>query len=216
MKNILSLTAAALLMTTGAASAATLSYSGTGQSSVIWNSNDITAHDFNYSIIDTITGDQKSASTGLSLTGGPALVTYTYLGSEAGNRNYAADVFGTVFENRGTSQSAVGDSVSGFNAGGNGLLDFAFGTSFPVQSQSLFSNNGVAAPATSTYAVAYVRISDTSYYVLFDDIHSQDRDFDDMAMRIDISEVPLPAGGLLLLSGLLGAGALRRRNKKAA
>lgn len=204
--------AAALALTASAASAATLSYLGTGQTHTVTR-NDVNAA-FNTSI-DFISGDQKTEQNGLwlSITDRPmAQITYTFLGSEAGNRNYSASMDGTdsFFVNRST----VGATYTTWQAT-DGLVDFAFGTSAPESSIGLFLNNALADPASVEYAIGYVRIDEDSFYVLFDDIAWGDRDFDDMVMRIDVASVPLPAGGLLLLSGLAGAAALRRRKKAA-
>jgi len=161
-------------------------------------------------VLEAITGDKKTASNGLELVGGAARLTYTFLGSEAGNENFSARM-GTGFfldTDSHSSQYSYIQKVAG-------LLDFSFGTSAPIENVGEFFNNGVPTPASVDFAIAYVAISPTSFYVLFDDISNSDRDFDDMAMRIDIAAVPLPAGGLLLLSALGGVAALRRRKKVA-
>ena len=206
--NAMKLAAAALvaaLMATGA-SAATLSLSG-GVTSAALTGNDL---GFNGQTVQYITGDTKTASNGLSLDG-PARITYTYLGFEAGNQNYAADRFGAFFTNRTTMAGAT-YSVMQMAAG---LLDFDFGTSAPASWVSLIENDGGATPATSNYAIGYIQISSNSWYALFDDIAQGDRDFDDIGIRIDVAPVPVPAAGLLLLGGLGAFGAVARRRKAA-
>lgn len=205
--------AAALALTASAASAATLSFVGSGQTHAVTN-NDVDAG-FN-TTIDMITGDMKTTTNGLFLNfdSPSAQITYTYLGSEAGNSNYSADVGGVVFQNRGWDIAQPGDTAVSYQ-GSEGLLNFAFGTSSPASAVGIFMNNHLANPASSDYAIGYIQIDADSFYVLFDDIASGDRDFDDMVLRIDVASVPLPAGGLLLLSGLAGAAALRRRKKAA-
>ena len=59
--------------------------------------------------------------------------------------------------------------------------------------------------------MGFVQISASAFYVLFDDIAFGDRDFDDMVTKTEVSTVPIPAGGLMLLSALGGALVLRRR-----
>ncbi len=214
-KHILTTALAALVASATMASAATLSLVGDLQVQEV-KKNDIKnlPVTINGTQLQFISGDRKTVSNGLSLSG-PARVTYTYLGFEAGNTNYALTMgTGAVsFANKGTGTSSVGDATTIFQAGG--LLNFAFGTSAPASSVSLFKNAGTADPASANYAVGYRRLSDTSFLAFFDDIAGGDRDFDDLAVRIDVAAVPLPAGGLLLVGGLAGLAAFKRRRKAA-
>jgi len=163
--------------------------------------------------IHYITGLAKDADNtlGLSIVGGPSRVTFTYLGYEAGNKNFSARAGGNLFVN---GVSTVGDTAS-FVPVFDGLVDFSFGTTAPAGSVGEIFNNGGATPASADYAIGYLKISDTSYYVFFDDIAQGDRDFDDIGMRIDIEPVPLPAGILLLGTALAGFGVMRRRKQAA-
>lgn len=209
---------AALALTATAASAATLSLLGPDIQQHHVTGNDISPDiGVDGTKLDYITGEDQTAANGLYLTLNPAqdaILTYTYLGSEAGNTNYSLVMGGQQFFNKGGSASSIGDSVSVFQAD-SGLLSFGFGTSAPAGSVGDIFNDAPAVPASSNYSIGYRMIDATSFYVLFDDIAGGDRDFDDIAMRIDVAAVPLPAGGLLLLSALFGAGALRRRQKTA-
>ncbi|AEI92110.1 MULTISPECIES: VPLPA-CTERM sorting domain-containing protein [Roseobacter] len=209
-KHLMATTAAVITLGVSAASAASFSFVGTNQTQVIAK-NDL-GLGLNGQTIDFISGDQKSTSNGLSIVGGPAKITFTYLGFEAGNTNFSANVGGTIFTNKGPGASAQNASVS-VNQLLDGLVAFSFGTTAPVGSQGEIFNNAGANPASSDYAIGYKAISATSYYVLFDDIASGDRDFDDIGMRIDIAPVPLPAAGFMLLAGIGGLAAMKRRKK---
>lgn len=209
---------AALALTATAASAATLSLLGPDIQQHHVTGNDISPDiGVNGTKLDFITGFDQSADNGLYLTLNPshdAIVTYTYLGSEAGNTNYSLVMGGQQFFNKGGSASSIGDSVQVLQEGA-GLLSFGFGTSAPLSSAGEIYNDAVADPIDANYAIGYRMIDENSFYVLFDDIAAGDRDFDDIAMRVDVAAIPLPAGAVLLLSALFGAGALRRRQKTA-
>ena len=210
IKKFLFVATSALVLSASTASAATLGLFGTGQTDVVTR-NDILPG-LNHTSIDIIDGSTKTALNGLYLTtaDGPANITYTFVGVEAGNRNFAAIVGDKEFYNRGNTATTAGAEVT-VTQSVSGFLDFAFGTLYPSSSSSLFSNLGLPNWQTSRFAVGFVEISTTAFYVLFDDIAFGDRDFDDMVMKIEVSAVPLPAGGLLLLTALGGVLVLRRR-----
>lgn len=189
-----------------AAGAATLSFIGVGTTLEL-SGNDV---GFNGETIDYITGAQKSVNNGLSVSG-PAKLTFTYLGYEASHTNYAANIDGNLFEN---ATATVGDTVVTTQTVG-GLIDFSFGTSAPSGAIGQIWNNGEAIPEDQNYAIGYLQESATSWVVLFDDRADGDRDFDDIAMRITVAPIPLPAAGWLLLGGIGALGLARRRRKVA-
>lgn len=151
-----------------------------------------------------------------SLTGDPfglsvseeAKITFEYLGSDAAFTNTFQVSGGDVFVNKGGGAATVGDL---FSTTLNGLLDFALisdGTDSAV-------NGG---PIASPLAYAFAAISDTSVIVLFDD-GGVGTDFDDLAVRITVSQVPLPPAIWLLISAILGLvsfSRIRRNGTQAA
>lgn len=205
MKSALKMTLGALAFVAASAvsaAAATLSFVGTGQVQTNLKKNDL-GLGLNGTDLDFISGDQKTTDNGLFLSG-PAKLRFTYLGSEAGNTNIALSMASIIF----TQASTVGDTADVFQAAG-GLVDFVFETTFPNRNKGVFPNNGVANPASASYAIGYFLVSSREAIVLFDDIAAGDRDFDDFGMRIQV--IPLPAGGVLLLGALGGLALLRRR-----
>lgn len=203
------------------ASAATLSLLGfTGDNTDAYESKTLTG---SYNLLEGgggsisfLTGTVKDTTNGLQVTGPgkPYSITFTYIGSEAGNTNYSANIGGTIFLNKpfgSETATAVNTSVT-FLQTAAGLIDFSFGTYRPNSAVGTIANDGGASRDVSTYSIGYKLFNNnTSAYVYFDDIAATDRDFDDLVMRIDVAPVPVPAAGFLLLGALGGLAALRRR-----
>jgi hypothetical protein len=129
-------------------------------------------------------------SFGLSVLPG-ANVTFEYLGKEAGFVNtFTAGA--NTFKTDGTT--ALNSTFSGNFA--SGPLGFAF-----TSSGGGSAANGGPISANLAYAVA--ALSANSVIVLFDD-GGAGTDFDDMAVKVSVSAVPLPAAAWLLISAVLG------------
>lgn len=139
-----------------------------------------------------------NATLGLS---GKGRVTYTYAGAHAGYHN-GFEVNGVaLFDNRTSTRGAH----AAFTLDG-GKLDFGFTTARPAFEVANGTGSGVHG------GIAFYKLSDTSVYALFNDTYRGDRDFNDLAVRMDVAPVPLPAAAGLLIGslGLLGATAWRR------
>lgn len=196
----------------GVASAATLSVTG-GDAIALTSNFSLSGPAYNAlsggvgsvgSTIKVLTDATKTVANGLSLSG-PARVTFTYLGSEAGYSNvlsYAgADVLGNKF-------STVGDVSAAFDAQG-GFMPFSFAS----LATSTAANDGFI---TSGVRIAFSEVFNGGLSVLaFFDDRTLDIDYDDLAVRIDIVPIPLPAAGWMLLLGFGGLGLLARGRRMA-
>ena len=120
-----------------------------------------------------------------------AKVTYTYLGKEAAFTN-SFTAGANSFSTDGTN--SVGDSFSTTSLAG--FLDFILGSG---DGGSAINNVSVTSPVQFAIAV----LSDTSVILLLDD-GGTGTDFDDIAVRVDVSQVPLPPAVWLLISAILG------------
>lgn len=169
---------------------------------------------------DALTVFTGGAAGGLKVSG-KAKVTYTFIGFEAGAVNSFVTGAGAL-KNQGTDGSIFGDAISTVVSAG--FLPFSFVTTgLAIANQSI--TNGVGS-AYGLFGLAFSAISADGKSVLafFDDGRPVDSDFDDMVVRIDISDlteqrmpvpapVPVPAAGVMMLTALGGIAALRRRRR---
>ena len=139
---------------------------------------------------------QDGGGDALSLLGGPADVTFTFLGKEAAAINFFFSGGPPI-----SNLALVGTTHTVFGVG-SGVLSFAFNAVV----------NG-AGTGSITNAIAIYVESSTSVLALFND-GGGDADFDDMIVRIQVSAVPVPAALPLLLGGLAGIGFLARRRSQ--
>lgn len=133
---------------------------------------------------------------------GPAQITYTYVGKEAGWTN-RFEAPGGAFVT-GTSGSVDSFSVLQTVAG---YLDFTFLTRAGLVGNG--GNNLQSVPSFFTQ-----RLAAGSVMIGLDDGGAgPDSDFDDLVLRVDATSVPEPATLAVLGAGLLFLGVIRRRGE---
>lgn len=219
----LALATVAAVGVSGAASAATLSLNGgTAVGSIPANfgvlkdaSNTVIAAPADLSA--PVTLFDSSSADGLdglfaSSDNPKVLVTFKYVGFEAGNTNSATSMSagGLSFNNK---TSLFGDTISFIQAGGVGtLVDVIFSTLGEKTAPCTLVNGGPYAGNTCQVGFSNIFNGGRSTYAMFGD-GVGDSDLDDIVFKITVSEVPLPAAGWMLLAGLGGIAAIKRRKK---
>lgn len=204
MTKLLAAGALASAMSAGAAQAATLSLDATGGSVIALPSSYNPPAGTGAVIGDLVTNFSGLVFTGGLKVDGPATITFTFLGKEAGFTNSAMElVLGTGI----LSDAIVGASMS-FVQLTAGIVNFKFATN-GLGGASI--TNGVG--STNAFLdMAFKAIDADSYLAFFGDGGgNNDNDFDDMVVRIDVAAVPVPAAGFLLIGALGGLAAVRRR-----
>jgi hypothetical protein len=206
MTKFLTAGALAAAMTAGAAQAATLDLDTSGGVDVVLPGTFDPAPVI-LGLAPGVTVKNYSGNfTGGLTVSGPAKITFTYLGKEAGFSNSAMElVVGTGI----LTDAATNASIS-FVQMTSGIVEFMFKTSgFSGANGEIVNGAGSSNRALD---MAFKKISDTSYFALFGDGGgNNDDDYDDYVMRVDVSPVPVPAAGFLLIGALGGLVALRRR-----
>jgi len=146
---------------------------------------------------------------GLSLAG-PATLKFEFLGKDAGFTNtFSVTGTGTLFS---TASAAVGDAAN-VAFGSSGLIPFFFSTSGGGTPAT--ANNG--GPITSPLSIAFADLGGDTFLALFNDgggRPTDDKDFNDMIVRVSVSAVPLPAAAWLLISAVLGLVSFSRIRRK--
>lgn len=143
-----------------------------------------------------------SAYPGLVLTEA-ATLRFTFIGSESAATSEARWAGGGSFNNKTSPVGSFFDVALGA-----GTVAFDFTSSL----RSFAGSSGISSGA----GIAFGGLSQDgrSVTAYFDDAGGrQDRDWDDMVVRVEV--VPLPASALLLLAGIGGLAAARRLRKAA-
>jgi hypothetical protein len=200
---------AGLMLIAGSAQAAVLSLDTTGSiAGNLDSSFDSTASGGLVSDGQAITiydGPLANPTGGLQVVGGSADLTVTYLGKEAGFTN-TFNLGGELF-NTGTTAPNTSLPVLGVGAG---IIDFLFHSS---------GGGGVDAvnggPIPAGVSIAFADLGGGAFLALFND-PGQDVDWDDMVVKIQVSQVPLPPAVWLLISAILGLVSFTRIRRSEA
>lgn len=214
MKQISTAIALSAALFGGAATAATVSLTG-GTPVIAIAPGSPVGQDFVPHLLAT--GATHLYSGPLSLTATEAVrVTFSVVGAESGYSN-ALMYDGTRVVRETVGNTAVdfttgilnGETYSTVFAGG----DLASLLTFDINNDGV-SDFGSSDDEFGVFANA-ADIGNLSLFFLgLDDSGANhDDDHDDIIVRVEVSAVPLPAGGLLLVGGIAGLAALRRFRK---
>lgn len=155
----------------------------------------------------------SSTTTKISLgtlsASGAGLVTYTYLGKEAGYQNiFFAPSTTPVWQINVSGSPSIGASVVKNTSGG--ILDFKF-----EGNTGNFAVNGGAWSLYTSIGLIKENYNGYDFIIGYNDSFSTHNDWDDMVIGVNIAPIPEPETYALLLAGLglLGFAARRRRLK---
>lgn len=210
---ILPCAAAGIFAISTAATAATFQLVG-GTSAALDSDYDLPIPTLPYAIIDfqDTNGPAGSPFGGLRTDVADQQIRATYMGSEAGATNGAELSFGAFTFSNATS--TVGDSVVFDNDAF--FVDLVFSTNNLGGLDTIDNNWGQA--TSGDLHMAFTDITNatgavTEVFAFFGD-GAGDSDYDDMVIKLEIiSAVPLPAGAVLMASGIAGFGVMRRKKK---
>ena len=203
---LIGLALAGALLVASPASAMVLSVTGGTADSVPSNFNP-TGFPGGVSFGDPITVfGNADAGFGLSLSSA-ANLRFEFLGSEADFTN----VFNSGVDLFSTATAAVGDVAT--VAAGGGFVPFSF---LGGGSGGTATNGG---PIDSPLLMAFADLGNNTFLAMFNDSGGPDADFDDLVVRVSVSQVPLPPAIWLLISAVLGLvsfARIRRQGQQAA
>ncbi len=167
------------------------------------------------SIGHLFTSENDGPETGLVLSGAPTEVSFTYLGSEANAQNFSFAGQGFETFQFDTGSTEIGETQT-LDVTNDGLLSFGFTTyekdCFIFLCWVVTENADNDGQIFGDLSILFFQENAHSIIALFGDGRG-DNDYDDMAVRISVTAVPLPPSLLLFGGALLGLGWVARKKK---
>lgn len=178
----------------------------------LWEETGLSIESIGYSF----DSENDGRETGLTLSGAATEVSFTFLGSEADADNYSFATQAGDEINFDSNTSEFGDTET-LTFLDDGLLSFNFLTYEETchwfwgcsNEKRLASNDGLI---DGDLSILFFQENAHSIIALFGDGRG-DNDYDDMAVRISVTAVPLPPSLLLFGGALLGLGWVARKKK---
>ncbi len=197
------LVAAALAASAGVASAASVSFTGTNQGALPL------VNDFKSDLEGAGAGTLYTDITSLTFSGA-ARVKFTLVAAESlFDNSFFVDGAAVVTE---TANGKAADFILGSFLGESFAKDYGPG---PLTLTDWSFSPGTFDLGTFNFGIfAGSESGLTRFFIGFDDGGAgPDDNHDDIVLRVDVSPVPLPAAGWMLLAGVGGMAAVKRRRK---
>jgi len=149
-------------------------------------------------------------------TTGPGVLTFEYLGFEAGYANSFLFDGNPCFR---TGSSTEGDTCSGATSGG--AIDFQFWSNLETADFDAVVWDNLSPPGSIlSYSVGVIQEGTNQFLLLWDDSgKGPDDDYDDLGVRVTfrpLEQVPEPTSMAIMLAGMAGLAGMRRRQRQAA
>ena len=149
-------------------------------------------------------------------TTGPGVLTFEYLGFEAGYTNSFLFDGNQCFR---TGSSTSGGTCSGTTSGG--AIDFQFWSNLKTADFDAVVWDNLNPPASLlSYSIGVIQEGTNQFLLLWDDSgKNEDDNHDDLGVRVTfrpLEQVPEPTSIAIMLAGMAGLAGMRRRRRQAA